>query len=188
VALQMTPSPPSNSNNNPSRRNVLIQSFMGLSTAFLSSPKPAHAKQKETEPLTKENVSAAFDSLKFELENPQGGISIMQTFIDNQDFPGLLEFTKTYDQVLRKGKWARCKAFLTNNAEKEVATLQGNAVTFDLIGINRSSRAGQESQEQANKYLNELKRDLEQMIDMSSKIRYEGEGGFDAYMDAIKGN
>lgn len=187
VKLMMT-SQSNNNNNNPSRRNVLIQStLMGLS-AFLSNASPAYAKKKESEPLTPENVQAAFDALRFELEDPKGGVSIMQNYMDNNDFQGLLEFTKTYDQVLRKQKWGRCKAFLTNNAEKEVATLQGNAVTFDLIGINRSSRSGQESAQQANKYLNELRTDLKKMIDMQSTIRYEADGSFNEYMDAIKGN
>lgn len=178
-----------NSNNNPSRRNVLMQSgFVSLSF-LLSSPLPAHAKKtKEMEPITKENVQAAFDALRYELDDPKGGVAVMQTFIDNQDFTGLLDFTKTYDQVLRKQKWARCKSMLTNNAEKEVATLQGNAVTFDLIGMNRSSRAGQENVESATKYLNELRTDLQKMIDMQSKIRYEGEeGGFEEYYNTIKG-
>jgi len=178
---------PNNNNNNPSRRHVLLQSAaLGLST-FLSTPSPALAKKKETEPLTKENVQAAFDDLRFELEDPKGGVSTMQGYIDNNDFEGLLEFTKTYDQVLRKQKWGRCKSFLTNNAEKEVATLQGNAVTFDLIGINRSSRAGQTSQDSANKYLNELRTDLQKMVDMQTKIQYEGEGGFDEYYNNIRG-
>ena len=53
-----------------------------------------------------------------------------------------------------------------------MATLQGNAVTFDLIGINRASRSGQESVERANKYLQELRVDLQNMIDMQSKIQF----------------
>lgn len=170
--------------NNPSRRNVLIQSTLAGLAAFLPSFS-AHAK--ESEPLTKKNVESAFGALRFELEDPDGGVAVMQRRIDEKDFEGLMEFTKTYDQVLRKMKWARAKAFLTNNAEKEVATLQGNAVTFDLIGINRSSRSGQENAEKANKYLNELRTDLQKMIDMQSKVQYE-QDGFDAYMNAVKGN
>lgn len=175
-------------NKNSTRRNVLIQSgILGVST-FLSNISPAHAAKKESEPLTKENVQAAFDAIRYELEDPKGGISTMQNYINQEDYEGLLEFTKTYDQILRKGKWGRCKAFLTSNAEKEVATLQGNAVTFDLIGINRSSRASQQSQAQCNKYLNELRTDLQKMLDMQSTIRYEGEGGFDEYYNTIRGN
>jgi hypothetical protein len=172
--------------NHRSRRHVLIQSVLvGVSTFLPLSP--AHAAKKESEPLTKENVQAAFGDLIFELEDPNGGVAVMQKRIDEQDWEGLMEFTKTYDGFIRKLKWGRAKAFLTNNAEKEVATLQGNAITFDLIGINRSCRAGQENAELANKYLNELRTDLQKMIDMQGKIQYN-QDGFDAYMNAVKGN
>lgn len=175
-----------NKPNNPSRRFILIQSAaLGLSALLPSSP--ALAKSKQTEPLTPENVQSAFDALKFELQDPKGGIPIMQDYIDKNDFVGLLEFTKTYDQILRKQKWARCKALLSGNAEKEVATLQGNAVTFDLIGINRASRPGQESQELANKYLQELIIDVQKMVDMQNKIQYNAVDGFDEYYNSIRG-
>ena len=167
-----------------SRRGIFQKAaLLGISSLFPASP--AHAAKKESEPLTKENVEAAFAALKYELQDPNGGVSIMQQRIDERDFVGLLDFTKNYDQVLRKGKWARAKAFLTNNAEKEVATLQGNAITFDLIGINRACRVGQENADLANKYLNELRTDLQKMIDMESKINFD-QDGFEAYMDAVR--
>lgn len=172
--------------NHQSRRHILIQSVLVAVSTFLPSS-PAHAAKKESEPLTKENVQAAFGDLIFELEDPNGGVAVMQKRIDEQDWEGLMEFTKTYDGFIRKLKWGRAKAFLTNNSEKEVATLQGNAITFDLIGINRSCRAGQENAELANKYLNELRTDLQKMIDMQGKIQYN-QDGFDAYMNAVKGN
>lgn len=185
VPLHMTLDPANHSN----RRKVLQQSAAGMLlglSSLVSSPTPAHAKKKEMEAKTPENVQAAFDALDFELNNQKGGIRTMQDYIDKEDFTGLLEFTKTYDQVLRKGKWARCKAFM-NNAEQEVATLQGNAVTFDLIGINRSSRSGQESVEKANKYLQELRVDLQGMMDMQTKIQFEGDGSFEDYYQSIRG-
>lgn len=111
----------------------------------------------------------------------------MQRFLDNRDYEGLLEFTKTYDLELRKKKWGRCKAFL-NSAEKEVATLTGNSLTFDLIGMNRNSRAGQENPEKVQKYLNELKTDLQNMVDMKKTIVFDQEGSFAQYMSEIKGN
>ena len=184
VSLRMTP--PNHDNNR--RRHVLIQSgLLGLFTTFPSSP--ALAKKESSEPLlTKENVQTAFSSLQFELDDPNGGVSIMQRYIDDEDFEQLREFTKTYDQILRKQKWGRCKSLFTSSAEKEVATLQGNAVTFDLIGINRASRVGQESVTRANKYLNELRVDLQKMVEMQSTIRYDQDGSFGAYMNAIQGN
>jgi hypothetical protein len=178
--------------NNRNRRQVLLQSGIILLLSSLFPSHAAHAAKQQqqqedaTEPTTLENVKAAFGDLEFELHDSQGGIRAMQDYIDRENFPALLEFTKTYDGVLRKQKWGRCKAFF-GNAEKEVATLQGNAVTFDLIGINRASRSGKESAEKANRYLNELRVDLQNMIDMESKIQMVGDESFEAYYQSIKG-
>jgi len=197
VQLKMTLHDHHSSNNHLNRRQVLMQQQSGINMMLLASSLfPSHAahaaaaagaKQQETEPMTTlENVKAAFDALEFELHDSQGGIRTMQDYIDGENFTALLEFTKTYDQVLRKKKWGRCKAFF-GNAEKEVATLQGNAVTFDLIGINRASRSGQESVEKANQYLNELRVDLQNMIDMETKIQFVGDESFEAYYQSIQG-
>ena len=83
--------------------DLLVSCFVSISRT--------RQKKKETEPPTPENVQAAFASLEFELNDPKGGIHVMQDYIDKEDFTGLLEFTKTYDLILRKQKWARCKAF-----------------------------------------------------------------------------
>lgn len=91
----------------------------------------------------------------------------MQRCIDERDFSGLLEFTKTYDQVLRKGAMGKAKKTLTDS--KEVATQLSNAVTFDLIGINRSSRPGKENAEDAAKYLQELRDDVQKFLDLETK-------------------
>mmetsp|Transcript_8093 Transcript_8093/g.11655 ORF Transcript_8093/g.11655 Transcript_8093/m.11655 type:complete len:217 (-) Transcript_8093:283-933(-) len=153
------------------RRQVLNKSFMaGVASVLMTSTQPALAKEKE--PITRENVASAFADLKFELNDPNGGIAIIQSRIDANDFAGVMDFTKDYDLELRKKRMGRAKKLLTNNAQKEVATMTGNAVTFDLIGINRNSRPGQENAEKANKYLNELRTDLQNMINMEETIDF----------------
>lgn len=129
---------------------------------------PSNAKMP-TEPLTEENKNAAWDDLKFELIDPKGGVSIMQSLINDKDFVGLLEFTKSYDLNVRKLKVGRCKAYLSS-IEKAIATMTANAITFDLIGINRSARAGQENQSECNRYLNELRTDLQLVIDQKATV------------------
>ena len=93
---------------------------------------------------------------------------------DAQDWAGLLEFTKTYDQELRKLRMGKAKKLLQSKEIKEKGTEFCNAVTFDLIGINRSSRSGQESVDSANKYLQELRDDVNKFLALESSIQVEG--------------
>ncbi len=58
------------------------------------------------------------------------------------------------------------KSLLT---EKETATQYSNAVTFDLIGINRSSRPGKENASDAAKYLQELREDVQRFLELEGK-------------------
>ena len=153
----------------PSRRELIntIAAF-GVVTGFAP---PAHSKMpKET--LTEENFKAAWDDLKYELNDPKGGVSIMQSRIDDQDFVGLMEFTKGYDLDVRKLKIGRCKAYLSS-VEQAIATMSANAITFDLIGINRSARVGQENQSECNRYLKELRTDLQAVIDQERTVNMD---------------
>ena len=93
----------------------------------------------------------------------------MQKRIDDRDFEGLMEFTKGYDQVLRKRYMGKAKKLLPKELQ-EKATIFCNSVTFDLIGINRNSRKGQESYEGASKYLAELKQDAESLLALESSV------------------
>lgn len=101
-----------------------------------------------------------------ELHNPDGGFAYLHHCIDQQDFAKLLEFTKTYDQNLRKTAMGGLKAL---KVDSERATQLSNAVTFDLIGMNRASRPGQENAEQAAQYLKELERDVQLFLDLPER-------------------
>lgn len=120
-------------------------------------------------PMTEDEMVAmkqAFDAVRQELYSPKGGVAYMQSCIDQGDFQSLLEFTKSYDQILRKGTIGKAKKFLTTTAQKEIATAAANGVTFDLIGINRNSRPGKEDITEANKYLQELREDVQKFLDL----------------------
>lgn len=116
--------------------------------------------------------------MRAEATSPQGGVAYLRDQLSNRDFPAVLEFTKTYDGVLRKRLLGRAKKqlelssneFVSNPQQQKellvLATNIANAVTFDLIGMNRSSRPGQESAEQAAKYLQELQDDLQRFLDL----------------------
>jgi hypothetical protein len=143
---------------NDGRRKLIKKSlYFGMGAMFGASPVAAE------ETVSSAVKQKAFDQVRFELEDPAGGISIMQKLIDDQNWASLLDFTKTYDQVLRKAKMGAAKKLLPKESQ-DAATLAANGVTFDLIGINRASRKGQESAELANKYLNELRDDVKALL------------------------
>lgn len=110
-----------------------------------------------------------FDAVRYELNDSSGGVSYMQSCIDKNDFPNLMEFTKQYDQILRKASMGKAKKLLPKELRSK-ATEISNAVTFDLIGMNRSSRPGQEDASKAQQYLNELKIDVQRFLDMEGQV------------------
>ena len=109
-------------------------------------------------------VDEALALVKYELTNEKGGVAFMQNCIDQKDFAALLEFTKTYDQNLRKTAMGSAKSALEGDT-----TSLTNSVTFDLIGINRSSRPGQENAAEAQRYLDELKSDVNTFLALKRK-------------------
>jgi hypothetical protein len=139
---------------------------------ILLNPTDAIAKEKEAVVLaTHENVQKAFDNLRYELNGANGGVATMQRAIDSSDWDTLLSITKTYDQTLRKGQIGKIKSFLSDK-ERSILTLSANAITFDLIGINRNSRPGQENAKEASRYLDELRTDLQLIIDKQKLVMY----------------
>lgn len=131
-------------------------------------PNSAHAAAAAAANDDKNNNP--FDVIRYELTNPKGGVAYMQACLQRNDFPALLEFTKQYDQVLRKSAMGKAKKLVPDTLMKEQATLASNAVTFDLIGINRASRKGQENKEEALKYLQELVNDATVVLNMETSV------------------
>ncbi len=86
-----------------------------------------------------------------------------------------MQYTKESDAYFRKAKLGKARKLLTDNALKNDAILMSNAVTFDLIGINRASRPGQENREEQMKYLAELQKDIERFLELESTIVVAGE-------------
>ena len=134
---------------------------------------PAVAADSKEELPTKEAVTECFDFIRFELESKDGGVAKMQKSIDAGDFDGLLDFSKGYDQEFRKRRLGNAKKLLQDKEIKAKATEYANAVTFDLIGINRSCRKGQESIESANKYLQELRDDTNKFLALENTIKVQ---------------
>lgn len=95
------------------------------------------------------------------------GIAYMKAQLEAKDYDSLLEFTKSYDQILRKGAMGQAKKLMKeSSSSSDVLTSITNAVTFDLIGINRSVRKGQENPEQAARYIQILQEDVNRFLSM----------------------
>ena len=152
-----------------SRRQWITQT---TTTAFGSMTLLLVSTTTKTPPARAEDavdpvaVRQAFDAVRREVLAETGGVAYLQKAVDEQNFPALLEFTKNYDQVLRKGAMGKAKKLLVSKADKEAATAAANGVTFDLIGINKSARPGQENVENAREYLRELILDVQTFLDL----------------------
>ena len=157
-----------------SRRNWISTTTTGFLflSPWLTVPTSALAKQQkeEEEAVDPVAVQNAFDAVRTEVQAPTGGVAYLKERVEASDFPALLDFTKTYEPKLRKGLMGKAKKFLVDKQDLEKATAAANAVTFDLIGVNRSSRPGQENQENAAKYVQELKDDVQKFLDLQPKL------------------
>lgn len=156
-----------------SRRNVVKNTFASLlvtSCSVIGNTSPASAKDKVKEPITKEGIAKSFQDVRDELEN--GGIVQLGALVEKGDFNGIMEFTKEYDLEFRKAKMGKARKFITSKEDKEKAVLLCNAVTFDLIGMNKGSRPGQQNIETVKKYYQEMKDDINSFLEMENLIDY----------------
>lgn len=81
-----------------------------------------------------------------------------------------MQYTKESDAYFRRAKIGKARKLLTNKDLKGDAIGMSNAVTFDLIGINRASRPGKENKEEQMKYLEELKTDIAKVLELEKTI------------------
>lgn len=155
------------------RRSAIMKTLsIGATTCvpLFSNSLPAYAKKKEKEPITVETVASAFGAVRYELESPEGGVATLTALVEAEDYTAVMDFTRDYDLEFRKAKMGRARKLLTDVTLKDDAVLKCNAVTFDLIGINRNSRKGQENREEAFKYVMELKNDIAKFLDLENTI------------------
>ena len=162
------------------RRNFLEQSTtiatIAIGTSISSSlaiPLPAYAKEPPP-PITQEVVTEAFDAIRYELTNPSGVVGTLTSLInDGNSYEEIMQYTKESDAYFRKAKIGKARKLLTDKEIKSGSIQLSNAVTFDLIGINRASRPGQEDKDVQLKYLDDLKKDIEQFLELEKTIVIE---------------
>ena len=165
MTLSMSSSPLSN---NAFGRRDLIQLTGSIFTAasVLSFTEDAQAKDKE--PVALETVRESFQAVRDELNT--GVANELASLVDKEDYEQIMEFTKNYDLEFRKAKMGKARKFLTSKEDKEKGVLLCNAVTFDLIGMNKGSRPGQRNIEQVRKYYAELQADIQSFLDLEQNI------------------
>jgi hypothetical protein len=152
-----------------SRRKWLTSSFTTAAAAtvatmaWTSCPTPAHAAKTSEKGGV---VGNPFDAIRYEVGDPQGGVAFLRDRLDARDFAAVMDFTKEYDLALRKIAMGTAKKRLPKGPIKDRGTELCNAVTFDLIGINRNSRKGQENSDEARRYLDELVQDAKGMLEL----------------------
>ena len=163
------------------RRNFLEQSTtiatIAIGTSSISSslaiPLPAYAKEPPP-PITQEAVTEAFNAIRYELTNPSGVVGTLTSLInDGNSYEEVMQYTKESDAYFRKAKIGKARKLLTDKEIKSGSIQLSNAVTFDLIGINRASRPGQEDKDVQLKYLDDLKKDIEQFLELEKTIVIE---------------
>lgn len=162
-----------------SRRNFMEQlplvptSIIAIAAASSTTPLIANAKE-EPAPITQQTVTEAFDAIRYELSNPSGVVTKLTKLInDGNSFEEVMQFTKESDAYFRRAKVGKARKLLTDKELKSSSIQLSNAITFDLIGINRASRPGQQSKEEQLKYLDELKKDIESVLELEKTIVIE---------------
>ena len=153
-----------------SRRSAIGKVLSSGTVAFAVGVQPAAAKEKEA--ITPENVKAAFDAVRYELEDAAGGVQLIESKINAEDYEAVMDLTQNYDGYMRKARVGRARKLLTDKKLKDDAQMISNAITFDLIGINRASRPGQQNKDEALRYLGELKADVQKFLEMESTIDF----------------
>lgn len=155
------------------RRNFLEQTGALVGAAALSTiPLPAAAAKEEV-PITRQAVAEAFDAIRNELDDPSGVVATLAKLIESGSFEDILQYTKESDAYFRKAKMGKARKLLTDKALKGDAVAMSNAVTFDLIGINRASRPGKENKGEQQRYLEELKKDIGKFLELEGTIVVE---------------
>lgn len=167
MSMHMSSSP--NQSTIVDRRDVMSQmkSLLILSSV-LTSANVAEAKdKKDLEPVSIVTVRQSFDAVRQGLSSGYLDLGIL---VENEDYEQIMEFTQNYDMEFRKAKMGKARKFVTSKAEKDKAVLICNAVTFDLIGMNKGSRVGQRDINQVKKYYEEMKIDIQRFLDLEKDI------------------
>jgi hypothetical protein len=119
-------------------------------------------------------LQAAFQDIQEELNGEVfielgkgGGVLFLKQLIVEERYDTIKEFTKFYDAEFRKVKLGKVRKLLTDKKLKEEALQLSNAITFDLIGINKASRV--KDGNEAIRYWTELEEDIIKFLQLQKQ-------------------
>ncbi len=151
-------------------------SVSGFAAAAWAAP-PVNDSSSYDEELQRKQkqLQEAFHDIQEELNGEVftemgkgGGVLFLKQLIVNEKWDTIKEFTKFYDAEFRKVKLGRARKLLTDKKLKEEALQLSNAITFDLIGINKSSRV--QDGNEAIRYWTELEEDITKFLQLQNKV------------------
>lgn len=112
-----------------------------------------------------------FDAIRAELDGKgTGGLRFMAERLAAEDYGELREFTKQWDLDFRKAVLGAARKAMPKGPDRDRAVLVANAVTFDLIGINKAIRkVGNEDPAEAKRWYNTLVDDITDYVTLEPK-------------------
>jgi len=112
-----------------------------------------------------------FDAIRDELKGSgTGGLNFIQQKLAAKEYGELREFTKQWDLDFRKLVLGKARKAMPKGPDRDRATLVANAVTFDLIGINKAIRkVGSEDDAEARRWFNILVEDLNDYLTLEPR-------------------
>ena len=153
------PAPPADRNG---RRSLFLSA--AAAAAALGGAAPALAASEYPE----------FDAIRDELAG--GGTGGLRRIKEKlvapaaADYADLLEFTKLWDLEFRKAVLTAARKAMPKGPDRDNAVLVANAVTFDLIGINKALRkVGSEDLDEARRWSNVLVDDINAFLALEPK-------------------
>ena len=94
----------------------------------------------------------------------------MQQKIAAKDYGELREFTKQWDLDFRKAVLGKARKAMPKGPDRDRAVLVANAVTFDLIGINKAIRnIGNEDDAEARRWFDTLVDDIRDFVSLEPR-------------------
>ncbi len=143
-------------------------------TVAWAAPTLSNASGDNQQRSQDSQLQAAFQDIQEELNGEVfielgkgGGVPFLKQLIVEERYDTIKEFTKFYDAEFRKVKLGKVRKLLTDKKLKEEALQLSNAITFDLIGINKASRV--KDGNEAIRYWTELEEDVIKFLQLQKQ-------------------
>mmetsp|Transcript_21734 Transcript_21734/g.28133 ORF Transcript_21734/g.28133 Transcript_21734/m.28133 type:complete len:203 (-) Transcript_21734:85-693(-) len=145
------------------RRDV-VQGFLAGGMVWAGVGFPVEAKEKA--PSTAEEISAGFQQVRKEFNEEI--LPALEGYIKNEQWEEIKAVTKDMDLSFRKKTMGDVRKMLPKGQYRDEGLVLTNAVTFDLIDINKSARKADTAA--ALDGISVLKADVCRFLDIEERI------------------